>query len=235
MTYANLVKKTRLQSYARHVDVPVVVNRLEAPCGAGGGPPAREGPQGRPLPPLLPFIKDVGFDTCALTPDIKELYILQAHLDHVGIPPKGCTVYTAEKLVPRIEGIYSRFNIDVDVEVTSAEYIGHVYLKSDRKGTFFESAESYAAVLHNRKIVLIDECDDPASIFARFRERFPDFTITVMRVPYTHSATSYLNNPWKVWPHWLADNKSTAQYAPNVVPKRLVSALELQNAVGQIY
>jgi hypothetical protein len=46
-----LVKKIRLQSYARHVDAPAVINRLEAPCGAGGGPPEREGPQGRPMPP----------------------------------------------------------------------------------------------------------------------------------------------------------------------------------------
>lgn len=169
----------------------------------------------------------MGFDTCALTPDIEELYVLQSHLDHVGIPPEGCTVYTAKNLIPRIKKIYSQFNVDADIKATNLEYIGHVYLRSDRRGTFFGGADSYVAVLEDRGVILVDECEDPASVFARFRGEYPNFTIVIMRVPFIHSATSYLNNPWKVWPHWLADNKSATRYAPNVVPKALVSALEL--------
>ena len=185
------------------------------------------------MPPPLPLPRGVGFDVCALTPDIQELYVLQSHLDHVGIPPEGCTVYTAKNLMPHINKIYSKLNVNVDVKATNLEYIGHVYLGSDRRGTFFKSADSYAAVLEDWGVILIDECEDPASVFARFRRKYPDFTIVIMRVPFIHSAFSYLNNPWKLWPHWLADNKYTTQYAPNVMPKVLTSALEM--SVGRKY
>jgi len=234
MTYANLVKETRLQSYARHVDVPVVVNRLEAPCGAGGGPPEREGPQGRPLPPPLPFPAYVGFDTCARSPNIKELYILQLHLDHIGIPPEDCAIFTAKRQVEALKELYKKFNIEADITGIQAEEIGHLYFKANPFGSRYSYAESYAVVLHEHHIVLIDECDNPKSVFERFRKLYSDYTIAIMRVPYSHSAVSYLNNPWQVRPHWLADNKAKEPYAPNVLPKVLPSLLDVANPSDKI-
>jgi len=233
MTYANLVKKTRLQSYARHVDVPVVMNRLEAPSGAGGGPPEREGPKGRPLPPPLPFPRHVGFDTCALTPAIKELYVLQLHADHVGIPPSGCKVFTPKEQVERLRGFYKRFKINAEVVGVEAEEIGHIFMETS--GLRFKYAQSYAVAIHEYQVILIDECDDPRAVFRRFEKQYSGYTIAVMRVPYSHSASSYLNNPWQVYPHWLADNRAKKQYAPNVLPKTVPSLLDLQNLCYRNY
>ena len=234
MKCRNLVKKIRLQSYARHVDAPAVINGLEASCGAGGGPPVREGPQGRPMPPPLPFPRQVGFDACALTSAIEELYVLQLHLDHIGIPPEGCKVFTAESQVRNLEKIYESFGVKVNVEGVQADEIGHLFLKENALGLRYDYAESYAVVVHKYKLILIDESDDPKSVFERFKKRYCGYTIAIARVPYAHSAVSYLNNPWQVCPHWLVDNSAERPYAPNVIPKMLPTLLDAKNLYYKI-
>jgi hypothetical protein len=94
-----LVKKIRLQSYARHVDAPAVINRLEAPCGAGGGPPEREGPQGRPMPPPYPEGLMVG--VCGRSNPL--VYLLeQDHIDEIPAE-SGAVFYAAGPLISRLQ------------------------------------------------------------------------------------------------------------------------------------
>ena len=122
------------------------------------------------------------------------------------------------------------FGIKAKVEAVQAEEIGHLFLKQNVFGTRYEYAKSCALVVHKHKLVLIDECDDPKTVFDRFRERYSDYTIAIMRVPYSHSAVSYLNNPWQIYPHWLADNRVRRPYAPNVIPKALPTLLDVVDA-----
>jgi len=133
-----------------------------------------------------------------------------------------------------LKELYKKFNIKADVAGIQAEEIGHLYFKANPFGSRYSYAESYVVVLHEHRIVLIDECDNPKLVFERFKKLYSDYTIAIMRVPYSHPAVSYLNNPWQVHPHWLADNKAKEPCAPNVLPKVLPSLLDVANPSDKI-
>ena len=207
---------------------PLIHSRSYASAAGGGG--GRPGRPGRPPQKPLPFPKDIGFDTCALSPYIRRLYILQLHRDQVGVPPPSCTVFSPERICERLQENYSRAGLKVNVEPIQAVEIGHTFFKTNRFKRGFEYAPSYATVLDKDRLILIDECDDPKTIFKKFKRKYEGYTIVIMRTPYNHAAFSYLNNPHEIFPHWLADNKKTRQYAPNVLPKMLPSLLDLSPA-----
>ena len=148
MTYANLVKKIRLQSYARHVDVPVVINRLEAPCGAGGGPPVREGPQ---LPPPYPGGLIVG--VCGRSNPL--VYLLeQDHIDEIPAEA-GAVFYAAGPLISRLqeklnflfkEEFGNKF-VEFKGEWIETKHTGYVQLPNG--GWKQQSTVSYCYVLTN--------------------------------------------------------------------------------------
>ena len=204
---------------------PLIHSRSYASAAGGGG--GRPGRPGRPPQKPLPFPKDVGFDTCALSPYIQQLYILQLHRDQVGVPPPGCIVFSPPEIREELRENYNRVGIEVSIKSIQATEIGHTFFKSDRSKRGFAYAPSYAAVLDEERLILIDECDDPRTVFEEFKRKYKGYTIAIMRTPYTHAALSFLNNAHEIFPHWLADNKKTGQYASNVLPKMLPSLLDL--------
>jgi len=109
------------------------------------------------------------------------------------VPPSGRRVFTPNEQVDRLKAFYKKFNINTKVEGVEADEIGHIFIETGELR--FKYAPSYAMVVHEHRIVLIDECEDPKAVFKKFKDRYSGYTIAVMRNPYPHSATSYLNNP----------------------------------------
>jgi len=126
----------------------------------------------------------------------------------VGVPPSGCTVFSPGEIRERLRENYDRTGLEVSIKSIQAVEIGHTFFKSDRLKRGFEYAPSYAAILDEERLILIDECDDPRTVFEGFRRKYKGYTIVIVRTPYTH-------------------NKKTSQYASNILPKMLPSLLDL--------
>jgi hypothetical protein len=223
MTY--LVKKIRLQSYARHVDVPVVMNRLEAPCGAGGGPPEREGPQGRPLPPLL---CDMGYDVCSLGSPKKFIMTHAIHPDH-------CPAITDIKLVasePVIRQIekyasyYYREEYNVEVVEFKGEFCETEHWTFDVRRSKYLPALACCYVLAEVKAFLICE----SSTANKFLEmaRMAKLTPLYMWQPRDHVNHGVTLHAKDIYDGYFIDTRSWDAYADNVIPKCVPSILDVK-------
>jgi hypothetical protein len=235
----NLVKKTRLQSYARHVDVPVI--RLEAPCGAGGGPPEREGPQGRPLPPPYPEGLIVG--VCGRGKPLAYL-LEQRHIDEIAAEV-GVEFHAAAPLIEELqEKLSFLFNeefgnkfVEFKGEWIETEHTGYVQLPNG--GWKHQSTVSYCYVLSNdwlRNVVgykgvapfgTVTESDEANELLQTVRGRG--------LAPLYHWQSRLHVRVGQVITHrelpdgYLLDNRIWRSRIPNVVPKCVPSLLDVKN------
>jgi hypothetical protein len=240
MKLTGLVKKMRLNSFYSRSNTGARIAR-EAPLQvAGGGPPIREGPQRRPLPPPYPSGLIIG--VCGK--DNPLVYFLeQDHIDEIPAVA-GAVFYATGPLINRLqekldflfkEEFGNKF-IEFKGEWIETEHTGHVQLPNG--GWKQQSTVSYCYVLTNdwlRNVVgykgvaslgTVTESDEANELLQTVRGRG--------LAPLYHWQSRLHVRVGQVITHrelpdgYLLDNRIWHSRIPNVVPKCVPSLLDIK-------
>jgi hypothetical protein len=219
-----LVKKTRLQSYARHVDVPVM-NKHFLSAEAGGGPPEREGPQGRPLPPLL---YDMGYDVCSLGSPKKFIITHAIHPDHCPAVT-DIKLIASEPVIRQIEkyaSYYYREEYNVEIVEFKGEFYETEHWTYNARRSRYVPALACCYVVAEAKALLICE----SSVANKFLEmaRVRGLMPLYMWQPRDHMNQGITLHAKDIYDGYFIDPTSWDAYADNVVPKCVPSILDVK-------